>query len=318
MTTAGEAGGAPRRGGMAMPTALLLIGGISFGSVFSANRLAVEAGLPALGYAFWQTLFAALLLLGAGALARQMPRFDRRSLALFLLVALTGMVGPLVVFVTVADKVPAGILTLIVALIPATTYALSLLLGMDRLRWLKLAGVVLGFAGVLLIVLPEGGLPTPEAVWWVLFALLVPVLAAVNNIYGERLSPPRVSSFAIAGGMMSVAVLVLFLVMMARDGFVVPSTGGWQGAIAILWSGTAQAITYCSFFEIVRRAGGVFFALINYVIVAAGLLWAYALFGERLSPWAWGAVALFALSLVLINLGMARARGRDDARLRQS
>jgi drug/metabolite transporter (DMT)-like permease len=251
-------------------------------------------------------------LVGA-ALKRDLPPINFGALKLYGLVALTGMVGPLLVFSSVADRVPAAILTLIVALIPTTTYVLSLVLGMDRFRWLNLAGVALGFGGILLIVLPNGSLPSPEAAIWVVFALLVPVLAAVNNVYGERLAPPKAGSLGMAGGMMGVAAVILFIVMMARDGFVLPTDAGNQGLLTVLWATAAQSITYACFFEIIRRAGALFFALLNYVVVAAGLIWASILFGDELSLWVWIAVVLLAVSLALTNIGTAaamRERGR--------
>ena len=75
----------------------------------------------------------------------------------------------------------------------------------------------------------------------------------------------------------------------------------------MLWAAAAIAITYTCFFEIIRRAGALFFAQLNYVVVAAGLFWASVLFGDRLSPWVWGAVGMLAASLALINAGTARA-----------
>ena len=45
-----------RSGNLIFPTVLLLLGGVSYGSVISANRLAVEAGFPFIAYAFWQML----------------------------------------------------------------------------------------------------------------------------------------------------------------------------------------------------------------------------------------------------------------------
>ncbi len=293
---------------MLLPTVLLLVGGIAYGSMFSANKFIVEAGLPIASYAFWQTLFSSGVLLIGAALTRDLPPVNFRALRLYLLVAITGMVGPLLVFSSVADRVPAGILTLIVALIPTTTYVLSLIVGMDRFRWLNVAGVALGFGGIILIVLPSGSLPTPEAAIWVVFALLVPLLAAFNNVYGERLAPPKAGSLGMAGGMMGIAAVVLFVVMMARDGLVLPTDVGNQGLYCVLWATAAQSITYACFFEIIRRAGGAFFALLNYVVVAAGLIWASILFGDQLSYWVWIAVVLLAISLALTNLGTAAAR----------
>jgi len=203
--------------------------------------------------------------------------------------------------------VPPGVLTLIVALIPATTYLLSLIMRMDRFRWLSVAGVVVGFAGIVLIVVPSGSLSTSGAAVWVLLALIAPLLAAINNIFGERLAVPEAGTLALAGGMLSIASLLLFIAMLATHGFVPLTRAGWNGLYAVLWAAAVQSVTYFSFFEVVRRAGGVFFALINYVVVAAGLLWANALFGEVLSLWVWGAVALVALSLFLTNAGTARA-----------
>lgn len=289
-----------------IPSALLLLGGIAYGSMFSANKLAVDAGLPIMAYAFWQALFAAVALLGLSLALRRPPPVTWRSLRLFGVVAVTGLVTPLMVFTSVADRVSPGVLTLIVALIPATTYLLSLALRMDRFRWFSTAGVVLGFGGILLIVLPSGSLPSPEVAIWVVFALLVPLSAAINNMLGERFAVPNVGSAALAGGMFAVAAVLLFLVMLITDGFVPLTRAGSAGLYAVLWATAAQAITYGCFFEIIRRAGGLFFAQINYVVVAAGLVWANVLFGEHLSLWVWGAVALVALSLLAMNAGAAR------------
>ena len=74
-----------------------------------------------------------------------------------------------------------------------------------------------------------------------------------------------------------------------------------------MWAGAALAITYTCFFEIIKRAGGLFFAHINYVIVAAGLFWSWALYGEALSIWVWAAVVLLVVSLALMNAGTARS-----------
>ena len=149
-----------------------------------------------------------------------------------------------------------------------------------------------------------------------MIALLVPVLAAVNNVAGEKLTPAKASPFAMAGGMMSIAAVFLFIAMVARDGIFLPTDAGSEGLWVVLWAAAGQAVTYVSFFEIVRRAGAVFFALLNYVVVAAGLIWANILFGDRLSLWVWLAVIVLAASLALTNLGTARAlRERRSTRI---
>lgn len=295
-----------RGGTLLIPTALLLLGGIAYGSLFSANKRAIEAGFPFLAYAFWQVLLAAAILLILSGITSGLPRLNAQNLRVFALVAVAGVIGPLLVVTSVADKLPPGVLTLCAALIPTTTYVLSLAVRADRFRWLSAAGVALGFGGVLLIVLPSGSLPVAGAAVWVVFSLLMPLSAAVNNVFGAKLRPAEANSLAMAGGAMAIAALLLLPITLASDGpFLITDAAPW-GLWSVLWAAAAIAITYTCFFEIIRRAGALFFAQLNYVVVAAGLFWASVLFGDRLSPWVWGAVGMLAASLALINAGTAR------------
>lgn len=296
-----------RGGALLVPTALLLLGGIAYGSLFSANKRAIEAGFPFLAYAFWQVLLAAAVLLLLSAVTSGLPQLNVRNLRVFALVAIAGVIGPLLVVTSVADRLPPGVLTLCAALIPTTTYVLSLAVRTDRFRWMCVAGVALGFGGVLLIVLPSGSLPVAGSAIWVVFSLLMPLSAAVNNVFGAKLRPAEASSLSMAGGAMAIAAVLLLPITLASDGLFLITDAPPSGLWSVLWAAAAIAITYACFFEVIRRAGALFFAQLNYVVVAAGLIWASLLFGESLSAWVWGAVGVLVASLVLINAGTARA-----------
>ena len=296
-----------------LPTVLLLLGGISYGSLFTANKIAIDAGFPFIAYSFWQALIASAALLVLSAIFSRLPSFGWENLRVFALVAVFGFLGPLLVVTFVADRLSPAVLTLCAALIPATTYTLTLVLRLDRLRWLSAAGVLLGFGGILLIVVPTGSLPDAGAWVWVLFSLLMPLAAAVNNVAGARYSPVGVSALALAGGMMLLAALLLLVAMLAEGELFLPTDAEPAGLWGLLWAATGQAITYSCFFEIVRRAGALFFAQLNYVVVAAGIFWASLFFGTALSHWVWAAVAVLVLSLVLINAGTARGLREQSA-----
>ena len=303
-----------RESRLLLPTVLLLLGGISYGSLFTANKIAIDAGFPFIAYSFWQALFASVVLLVLSAIFSKLPSLRWENLRVFALVAVFGFLGPLLVVTYVADRLPPAVLTLCAALIPAATYTLTLALRLDRLRWLSVAGVLLGFGGILLIVVPTGSLPGAGAWVWVLFSLLMPLAAAVNNVAGARFSPVGVSALALCGGMMMVAALLLLVVMLAQGDLFLPTDAAASGLWGLLWATAGQAITYSCFFEIVRRAGALFFAQLNYVVVAAGIFWASLFFGTALSHWVWAAVAVLVLSLVLINAGTARGLREQAAR----
>ena len=57
---------------------------------------------------------------------------------------------------------------------------------------------------------------------------------------------------------------------------------------------------------IFKGQGGLFFAQLNYVVVAAGVLWAYILFGDKPSIWLWAAIAAIALGLAVMNYSKAK------------
>ena len=303
-----------RENRLMLPTVLLLLGGISYGSLFTANKIAIDAGFPFIAYSFWQALFAGVVTLVLAAIVSKPPSLRKENLRVFGLVAVFGFLGPLLVVTYVADRLPPAVLTLCAALIPATTYSLTLVLRFDRFRWLSVGGVLLGFGGILLIVVPTGSLPESGAWVWVLFSLLMPMSAAVNNVAGARFSPVGVSAFALCGGMMMVAALLLLIVMLAQGEFFLPTDADSSGLWGLLWATAGQAITYSCFFEIVRRAGALFFAQLNYVVVAAGIFWASIFFGAALSHWVWAAVAVLVASLVLINAGTARGLREQAAR----
>ena len=303
-----------RENRLMLPTVLLLLGGISYGSLFTANKIAIDAGFPFIAYSFWQALFAGVITLVLATIISKPPSLRKENLRVFGLVAVFGFLGPLLVVTYVADRLPPAVLTLCAALIPAATYTLTLVLRFDRFRWLSVGGVLLGFGGILLIVVPTGSLPESGAWVWVLFSLLMPLCAAVNNVAGARFSPVGVSAFALCGGMMMVAALLLLIVMLAQGEFFLPTDADSSGLWGLLWATAGQAITYSCFFEIVRRAGALFFAQLNYVVVAAGIFWASIFFGAALSHWVWAAVAVLVASLVLINAGTARGLREQAAR----
>ena len=292
---------------LVIPTILLLLGGTAYGSVISANKLAVEAGMPYFAYAFWQMALASAVLLPASVLLRSRPKASLAHLKTYGLVATVGLSGPLLILAFLADKLPPSVLILAVALIAAATYLLALAVKSESFRWLSLLGVALGFGGMLFIVLPEHSLPDPDMAIWVLFALLLPASAAINNVFTARLMPADVNSLSLTAGLMAFATLLLGILMLLIDGPVALNHAGFDGVWPALWAAAGNVVTYLCFFEILRRAGALFFAQLNYVVVATGVLWAYILFGDEPSVWLWAAIAIIALGLGVMNYSKARS-----------
>jgi drug/metabolite transporter (DMT)-like permease len=275
---------------------MLLGAAVIYGAMFSVNKIAAKAGVPALAYSFWQSLGAGLVLWLVLTLRGERLGVTRRHLAGYFVIGALVSGLPISLLTYIAPKLPAGVMTLVLALSPPFTFAMSVLARIDRFRWLGLLGLLFGFAGVVLIVAPGASLGGAEAWKWFLLALLAPVMFAGSNVAAAILRPPASSSVATGAGVMLGSAAVLLPIMLLAGQTWFPQDLD-QGTIATLISVAINAVFLVLFLEIIRRAGPVFFAQFNYLAVLAGVAWGAVIFGERLSIY-------LVLAMVLMFVGV--------------
>jgi drug/metabolite transporter (DMT)-like permease len=149
-----------------------------------------------------------------------------------------------------------------------------------------------------LVVAPGATLGAPQAWAWFLLALAAPVMFAGSNVAAAILRPPASSSVAMGAGVLFGSALVLLPVMLAAGQFWIPERLD-DAAIATLLAIAINAVFLVLFFEIIRRAGPVFFAQFNYLAVLAGVAWGAIVFRERLSIFLVLAMALMFVGVFL-------------------
>ena len=289
-----------------VPTLMLLFGGIAYGGMFSANKIVAGVDFPVFAYTFWMALFAGLTLLLVGAVTGTMPPISRAHLMQYLRLAVLAVMLPVLATAFAAHALPAGVITLVLTLVPGVTYLMSFALRMERFEAMSLAGLGLGAGGVLLIVLPEQSLPEAGAWVWMLVALVAAVAAAGSNVVAAAYRPPKTHSLALACGILLAAAVVMLPVMLIADGPYLFTDAGWPGIAGMAWAAAIHCVTFYCFQEVTRRAGAVFFAQFNYLVVAAGIFWALILFDETLSIWVWAALACMVVGIWLVNTGARR------------
>ena len=97
------------------------------------------------------------------------------------------------------------------------------------------------------------------------------------------------------------------IVMLVVDGAFVFSGLEAKAVWSTAWAGFTNVVIFLCLFEIIRRAGPVFFAQFNYVVVVAGIVWARIIFSDTFSGWVWAAIAVMAVGLVLANAGTSKS-----------
>ena len=177
----------------------------------------------------------------------------------------------------------------------------------ERLTAGKVAGALLGLAGVAVIMGPRAlaGLdPRDLAQLAILGACLSYALAGVWAKVTLKGIAPEVNAF----GMLAGSTLLMIPLVLAFEG--VPSLAYsapvWGALLGIAWLGTALA--YLLYFAILARAGAANLMLVTLLIppVAVGL--GAAFLGERLPPAAWAGFTLIALGLAVTDGRLLRRR----------
>jgi len=293
-----------------VPAALVVCGGVAYGSLFAANKIAIESGFPFVAYTFWQAMIAGLVLLAFAVARGDVPKVSIIHLRQYGLMSLLGVVVPVLVLTFIADKLPAGVVTLIIGLTPSLTYLFAFILGRERFRWLAVGGVLFGFASILLIVLPEQSLAVSGSAVWLVVALLVPLSVAINLLVISYLRPPETTTVSLVCGLLLSAALITFVCMLVSGEAYVFWNASGPGIWAMVWASAGQLVAFIAGLEVARMAGPVYVSQMNYVIVGSGFVWALVLFDESLSIWVWTAFVLIFLGLTLTNLSALRAAKR--------
>ena len=283
------------------PLALLSMGTI-WGLGFALAKLAGENGAHPIGLVLWETIGSGALLLIVCAMLGRYPRRQWSYLRYYLINGLLGFAIPGPLLFWIAPHLPVGVLTLMIPMAPLLTYVLILVMRTERFDVWRACGVLLGFVGVGLIVLPEGSLPEPGLIGWVLLGLGASCFYALQNLYIALRSPPDADVLTQTTGMLILGGLTAIPFAAALDGFlwpVFPMTIAVEAAAAMLLINAAMMLI---FVWVVRTIGPVFASQTANVIVLAGVFWGWIIFDEILSPWVWGAICAMAIGVALVTL----------------
>lgn len=296
-----------------LPYFLILGAGILWGGTFSLALIATAQGAHPLGLSTWQVVLTAAFFLAVCVLSR-IPVFRRENLRHYAVIAVIGITAPNLFYYYGAPHLSAGILAITVSTVPMFTYAIILLMRFEAIALRRLSGILVGMIAVLLLVLPDLGLDSGDASFWILLVILSSVLYAVENVYISRAIGPAVDIRELLVGSNLIAILLqfplaLYLGVAEPWAWLATDAGLAIGGIAI-----GSGIAYMMFFHTIRSSGPVFASQCAYPVTISGVIWGIIVFREQHSPWVWVSVMVMLLGLALVTPDdRARSAGKDGA-----
>ena len=285
----------------ALPWAFLLVMGAAWGLSFSVGELAVGNGAKPFGVAQFQAMFAGIVLLFITIIRRKSIQAMKDKLGFIFCIALLGAAIPSVLFYFAAPHVPAGALSITVALIPLMTYGFSIPLKLETFSIVRVVGLVFGIIAICLIALPQNSLPIPAALPWIFIACISALCYDIENlILGFKLAL-TIGPIRLAMGMNLMAAVALLPVTILTDSFFIPSFPPQIVDYAVIGLGLITAVAYTMFVLSVALFGSVFSSQVGYVVTLTGVFWGMLIFGENPSVWIWLSLLAMIVGLVLVT-----------------
>lgn len=289
------------RGEALGPVVALVALGVGWGLTQSLTKIAVSTGHRHFGLILWQTVIGTGLL-GGLLLARGRPiAVGRARCRVWLLIALAGTVLPGIAAYQAVAHLPAGIMAVMISLVPMIAFPLALAFGVERFEPLRLAGLALGLLGVALVALPDGTLPDRAALAWIPVAMVAPALYALEGVGIARWGTAGLDALEALFGACVAGALISLPLAWATGQMIDPRAPWGAPEWAILAASSLNALVYAGYVWLVGRAGATFAAQVSYLSTGAGVLWAMALLGERYGWTIWAALAAIAAGLFLVQ-----------------
>ncbi|MEM7731300.1 MAG: DMT family transporter [Pseudomonadota bacterium] len=280
---------------------LLLVLGIGWGLHFALIKIAAESGLPFTGITWLTTLGILIFMISICALRRRWPAIRPGALRFYAVCALLGYIVAFFVELEVSQHIAAGELTLIVATTPVWTFLITRMLRRKPVATRQIAGLGLGLAAVMVLIVPDVSLDSGSTTLWLALACLVPLTYATYHNVVEAAWPDGMDSWQVAcGETIAAALLVTPFFVIFVDGlgpFLDPNSGSWTipvMAFMALWE-------IYLYFEVVRLSSAIVVSQANYVTIISGLIWGALIFGEEISGLVVICAALTIAALFLVT-----------------
>jgi drug/metabolite transporter (DMT)-like permease len=188
-----------------------------------------------------------------------------------------------------------------------TTIATLLFLRTEKPNALMLAGVLLGFAGIVLIARPWEGSDRTIDIHGVFWMLAATIILGVSYVYVRRfLSPFNLPPLALATWQTGIALLVL-LALTDRTGMT-RILQDWHAAagVAVGLGVLGTGMAFLIYYYLLQELGAVAASGATYITPNVALLIGWAA-GEKVGMWEIAAIVLVLASIAMLQIGRQRA-----------
>jgi drug/metabolite transporter (DMT)-like permease len=230
---------------------------------------------------------------------------ERRAWAAFLGMGLLNNVIPFCMIVWAQTQIPSGLAAILNAATPLFTVLVAHAFTPDeKLTGTRLAGVLVGLAGVVVIIGPNAFQGIGDGVLAELAVLAAALSYAFAGVFGRRFARMGIAPIATATGQVTAStVMLLPLALLVERPWTLPMPSAATSLAILGLAALSTALGYVLYFRILATAGATNLLLVTFLIPVSAILLGALVLSERLS-------AQHFVGIALIGAGLAAIDGR--------
>jgi len=279
---------------------LLLILGTMWGSSYMFIKVAV-ADVPPFTLVAGRLTLAAIILWGVLLARRQPVARSPSSWAAFAIMGLLNGALPYVLITWGEQTISSGLAALLQATMPIFTVIMAHFITEDEhIRPRRILGIVAGFAGVLVLMLPDLRQGLRENIMGQMAIVVSSVSYAGATIYARGVLRGHAPLMATTGQLTTGALFTLPLSLIFERPFdISPSPGALASWLGLVLIGTVVA--YVIYYALLARTSATFTSTVTYVIPVNGLLLGALVLGEPLTIVILASAVLILAGVLLVS-----------------
>ncbi len=230
-----------------------------------------------------------------------LSRIPRKKMLLVILTGITGNLLPAFLFAeAIAKNIDTSLAGILNSLTPICVIVVAVSFFKDKIGLQKIIGVLVGFAGLVLLTVTQDNINLENA-GYALLILLGTFLYGFNvNLYShflKGLNAIQVSTVSLAFMCIPTAVVLWQQDVLSLD--FSSSSVRWSVIATVLLGIVGSAFATVLFYILVQKAGGLFASLVTYGIPFVALFWGF-MDGEKITV-----IETLCLGIILLGVYLA-------------
>jgi drug/metabolite transporter (DMT)-like permease len=301
-----------QRNSTAFVWALFIGLGFFWGSSYFWIKVALDT-VPPLTMIGGRLVLASIFLWAVVLLGRETLPRSARQYGHLMVMALVNIVVPFILIAFGEQRIDSALASILNATVPLFVIVMApLFLPDEGITWPRVAGLAVGFAGVILLVAPDLVNMQDNDLTGELLLLGSSLSYAIGNIYAKRnvkgLAPRIPALFQVF-----LAMLVIVPAALIVDRPFATVQPAPEAILAIVWLGIiGSGLAYICYFTILANWGATRTSLVAYLLPVVGILLGSAILGDPLTLNRIAGTALVIAGIALVNSGPAFRRLADS------